>query len=246
MKITTTTTTTTTTTPDTSDWVLTTIPFSGFYETVHSMAIDDEGRAPLQDAGGDTYEDLVDTADNIPCDYRAIRAQYAQAYADALCTSIGIPSEHWMFDELFSPREYNFTTDRIFIKLHPDAFTKLAAYILTSHGGLETFCARCAANFTSRDGFCSSYDPDHTTWNAPDTWDHNQVGVLFETLCCTWLFWGDDCADQYEYEQGFAFELNSNGALTNMIDAGYKAAGEESYAAWLALCDEAYNRRSAD
>jgi hypothetical protein len=154
-----------------------------------------------------------------------------------------------VFDDLSSPREYNFTTDRIFIKLHPDALSAMTTAVLVSPAGLEMFGARCAANFTSRDGFMSSYDPDYTTWGTTDTWgttwDHNQVGVLFETHCCTKLDWRNDCSGQYDYEQDFAFELNGSGALANMIDAGYKAAGEESYAAWITLCDAAFARRSA-
>jgi hypothetical protein len=235
-----------TTTTGTSDWVLTTIPFSGFYETVHNMGIADATRAFLEDADGDAYDDLVDAADNLPCDYRTIHTQYARAYANALCTSIGIAPEHWAFDDLSSPREYNFSTDRIFIKLHPDAFANIVRDIHSSPDGIDIFRARCAANFISCDGFLSYYDADYTTWGAPIEWDHNQLGVLLEVHCCAKLAWGDDCAGQYEYEQHFASELNNNRVLDNMIYVGYQKTSAENYDAWLGLILEADDRRQKE
>ena len=68
-----------------------------------------------------------------------------------------------------SPREYNFTTDRIFIKLPAKEIRRI-------HKATEpeVLAEVAAEEFTSRSGFISFYSPDVESWGPLKTWDHNQ------------------------------------------------------------------------
>ncbi len=137
--------------------LLTTVPFSGFYESIHSEAID--------------------------------REDYARAYVNELSSGLE-------FDRLDSPREYNFTTDRIFAKM-----PLIAARYMLDNVNVTIFTKLCKDTFTSYDGFISHYSPDWTEWDKDITkWDHNQLGVLLTA------FINDDSV-----EEQIADTLASNG-----------------------------------
>jgi hypothetical protein len=81
------------------------------------------------------------------------------------------------FDELSSPRSYNFTTDRIFAKLSRDSVRKL--YRAVDKALLDRVIT---ARFTSYDGFSSFYAPNRAAWGKLDDWDANQVGTILVAL----------------------------------------------------------------
>lgn len=133
---------------------LSTIPFAGFYESVHddqiNQAFEDE------DPSSSVFE------------------AYAQEYATAFLDDHEIEGG---FESLISPREYNFETDRIFVKLTPQGLRDLVRQILPSD-----FDKLCRERFTSRSGFISFYSPNYNHWGPPSSWDHNQIGTLMECL----------------------------------------------------------------
>ena len=226
------TTTTTTTTPqaDTPAWVLVEVPFTGLYESQHSMHIEDAMAHPFTDDCGDLIASLYDRADQLPFCYRTTHNAYAREYAATVMASLGIPDTDWFFEALDSPREYNFVSDRVFVKLTPSRAQSITTRVLT-HLHSE-FVRQCRDTMTSRDGFCSWYDPDYTTWGIPDTWDHNQFGALFVVYCRDVL---DEDLDEWQ-----SYYATDN--IDNMVDAGYAAAGSGDQ--WQALCLEAYNLRN--
>jgi hypothetical protein len=158
---------------------LTTIPFSGFYESVHSMRIDDAINQHFDDHEGSGENK---TPWHLDLNYSKAMNEYAKDYLDAFSKEIGIPLE---YDDLESPKEYNFTTDRIFAYINEEDLIKLRDSLDTDD--LEKMIAD---RFTSRDGFSSFYQnslssdgqPDYkTSWDKPVTeYDHNQIGTLLE------------------------------------------------------------------
>ncbi len=153
----------------------TTIPFSGFYESIHDSEIDYTLERIFQDENGLDCEwsGALQMHYFDSCDFRAVHKAYAQAYTENFAHEFKIPS--LAFIELSSPREYNFTTDRVFCTISLADVDKIMANI--DHSRLADLARE---TFTSRSGFSSFYNPDVTTWGPVDTWDHNQIGTLLQ------------------------------------------------------------------
>lgn len=232
---------TTTTIADTSSWQEVAIPFSGFYETIHSILFEDALRDPLTDDMGNEYPELQERADALVFSWRVALRMYSEEYADTMRHALDIPREHWVFSTVISPREYNFVTDRIFVKIHPDVVASIVQHVLC-HLHAE-FVARCITECTSRPGFHSFYNPDYSTWGMPEAWNHNQLGILIDTYCTDKLDWGDDDEGFYDWQQDAAYRIEGSGALSNIVDAGYKVVGTGNYTQWQALCNDAYELR---
>lgn len=121
--------------------------------------------------------DEIETYDNLAdifyqhVDYSVVREEYARFYVDCLKDEINMKS--MKFEEMVSPREYNFETDRIFVSVsRSDLFKMLndvQGYALN-----ETI----KQMFTSRSGFVSYYSNDISEWPPIDEWDHNHVGAV--------------------------------------------------------------------
>jgi len=188
------------------------IPFSGFYESLYSSAIDQEeeqfceNEAEYRQAEEGIPPELHLTASEFAeelmycVDYRAVHLAVAQTYVDAFnnvaSEAIGIPLG-LMFEEMTSPREYNFETDRIFCEITPATVRALFAQSAADgHAALE---AQIRRRFTSYDGFISGYPNALETWleKPLDEWDHNELGTLL--LACLDLAAVDDLAMDVYY-----------------------------------------------
>lgn len=150
----------------------TTIPFDGFYCSVHSDVIDDAEEQMFADDNG-TPNTGLSMALWRDCNYQGVHSLFVRDY----CKNFGrwLKIDSLKFEALDSPREYNFTTDRIFATISEADVIKLFNSV-----PYETLKAKARERHTSRDGFISFYDPDILTWGPLDTWDHNQVGTLME------------------------------------------------------------------
>lgn len=203
--------------------LLTTIPFSGFYESLWSGELDREEESFAENFEGDRQaEDCIPaelrlTAEEVGSilfdvtDYRAAHESIAEDYAatfdawagdklgmtrkakrtrhiwhgDGFTTvretydadSIGLK-----FESLQSPREYNFTTDRIFC--HVPLKTVRAMFKASAAEDHKRLCARIAERFTSYDGFHSFYRTELNAWLSKPVrdWDHNEVATLLEAM----------------------------------------------------------------
>ena len=176
---------------------LSTIPFHGFYESIHSMLIEDEVNSAFSDASGcEVNQNLVDRAWDY-VDYSAIRDAYSREYANHFALETGI---NCAFESLKSPREYNFMTDVIYINI-------AEAEVLRLYNEVDTaaMTAHCVDTFTSRDGFSSFYNADWTTWGDVMTWDHNQVGALVEVY-------------SQQVTDGFESDLGNEGLCSIITD----------------------------
>jgi hypothetical protein len=150
---------------------LTTIPFSGFYCSVHDSEMD-SALERMFDLEGTGYAnpDLVDAARDA-IDWPCVQEAYAAEFVESLGVEYDL---NLTFESLSSPKYYNFETDRIFAHIDRASLAKIARAVPR-----DTLRKAIKARFTSRDGFISHYSPRLSDWPARlSDWDHNQIGTL--------------------------------------------------------------------
>ena len=154
--------------------MLTTIPFSGFYDSLHSCELQTALDYVFADraTGSEIYMELAERAYNA-MNWRGVHEEYAKEYAEQFAHEFKIPS--LKFESMASPRFYNFTTDRIFCNIDPDDLRRIMATF-----DLSAFAEYVREKFTSRGGFSSFYSPVLAEWGSPKTYDHNQAGAVLE------------------------------------------------------------------
>lgn len=169
-----------------SDLVKIQIPFSGFYESIHGGEGSNIDRA-LED--GFNYDYETQEEKEVPdiwgadYDYKAIELEYCKNYVEAFGDKFELTLT---FDEMTSPREYNFSTDRIFCLIPREQIDKIRKEV-EKH---EKYSAYIKDRFTSYDGFMSFYSNDYKDeeWTR-ETLDECQYEVLIE-------FWLDNISDE--------------------------------------------------
>lgn len=189
----------------------TTIPFSGFYESVHNLALDDALNSMFGTReAGNPVEAFVARA-NDAMDWKAVHTEYAREYSEAFASLVELDLK---FEALESPREYNFTTDRIFCKI--TEYSLLKAYAIVDKAVLADVAKQ---RHTSHSGFSSFYDPGIETWGEVLEWDLNQIGTLMQALAedVRGEFDGWAEYDLMEYAQ-------CNGLLDNILYTNCDAA----------------------
>lgn len=168
------------------EMIVMTIPFPGFYETdlTSSLDYEEEQYAETLVEEGQAYgltEREVRDAIYWEAEYgRAflyIVKEYAEAFAQWLNENLLLDGEApytLAFESMTSPREYNFTTDRVFVTLPINDFLRMCAQL-----DRDVLDAVIAERFTSRDGFISWYSNDSRDWfDKPlAEWDHNEAGT---------------------------------------------------------------------
>lgn len=204
------------------------VPFAGFYDSWYSDEIDrqermfvenefEEGREPVLDEQ-DLYNLLLShTPYGIA--YQRIARDYVDAFALA-AKGLDLTLE-FEFEEMTSPREYNFETDRLFATLPlaalQDMLTRSAA---ENH---KTLAAVIAERHTSRSGFHSFYRNDLESWleKPLEDWDHNETGTLLRAAL---LMAGAD--RDFEFE---IFQSMADGAAGCFYTAWENAVDWESF-----------------
>jgi hypothetical protein len=151
---------------------ITTLPFSGFYNSYHDAELDSTLEQMFSDreTGCQRNTDLENYMSD-SCDWRQVHTEYAKAYAVAFGSEFKI--EGLEFESLSCPKEYNFSTDRIFAVVPDSELARILAAVEP-----VAFRALIRARFTSCDGFISSYSNDLDDWGPIEEWDHNQLGTL--------------------------------------------------------------------
>lgn len=150
------------------------LPFSGFYETFHAQAFDDEiSYLEEQYESNDTNNELIQDL-YMSAFTKEGALGYAQAYVEAFIDEFDA-LQGAKFESMSSPREYNFETDRIFIEMNGETFARVLR-----HTDQQIFERVCHERFTSRSGFSSFYSNEWQEWGKASTWDHNQIGALIQ------------------------------------------------------------------
>lgn len=209
------------------------VPFCGFYESLYSRALDDhaqqeaehfagEDGTPLSEALGDYSPTLVQIADWLPSgvvldavsdalyratDYRAAYQHLAKAYSEEflawLADTLDWDNVDGTFEELQSPRYYNFESDRIFVGIPADAIKDIISRLRDEAPGKleEAF----KAQFTSHSGFISHYDNTVPEKDLAE-WDHNELYAVLLAWCDHNCERGDISEELYDWRCGGLYE----------------------------------------
>lgn len=149
------------TTPDT---VLAALPwFPGFYNSILDDLMDRTIEMEMEDTG-ETYDEIMDR-------YSAHLAMHAiaKAWVKGFAKETGIPME---LEEVQSPREYNFTTDRLFVRVPIDTIEQIASQ-MDDKPLRETIRKNHSSYYSN--------DLDDPEWQKPvRDWDLNQLETLLE------------------------------------------------------------------
>lgn len=184
--------------------LLATIPFSGFYCSYHDSQMDDALERAFQDQNGHDQPWTAKLGEHFhsKMDWHEAQCQYAKDYVAAFSDYIGVPME---FESMQSPREYNFTTDRIFVNIKNEDFWAMWKKLQR-----DNFVAKCKERFTNRSGFISFYNPDFRYWKNMAEWDFNQFGTVTEAY-----------ADQVAQEKSFTtFDEQENSIVEDFSGNG--------------------------
>lgn len=147
------------------------LPFSGFYGSLHSEAIDHQEEQMFSFDNGEVHQSLYERFYQ-HMDYTSLYERYAESYVEAISELTELELE---FDGLSYPREYNFTTDRIFASISRKSLAKVVRAVRG-----ERLKKMAEEMFTSRSGFISFYSPDISEWGRVEDWDHNQILCALE------------------------------------------------------------------
>lgn len=170
------------------------IPFSGFYDSWHDQMLDDAMDQMFSNDQGSINTNIRWRASDA-CNWKKVHEKYAKEYAETFGQWLNIPSLE--FDELRSPREYIFTTDRIFVRISSEDVKKIWDRV-----DIAVFAKVCRQMFLSRSGFSSFYDPDWRTWGELEELDHNQLGALLEALAEVGGDWDEARALEWARDNG--------------------------------------------
>ena len=164
-----------------------TIPFDGFYESFISADIEHqigqqiEWDTDIYDLNEDEQQVLEDSylSVNRSSFYNEIAKYYTDLYIDALNETLEGFTLKATYKCFTSPREYNFTTDRIFIEIEENHAVDFIKYIIKNYK--KELEEKIKDRFTSRSGFISNYKNSLDLWiDDYSEWDHNQIGTCFE------------------------------------------------------------------
>ena len=182
------------------------IPFSGFYESIHSDNIDGVEAQMFSD----DYGDVDSTAAHefyMACEYHKVFLKYAQEYAADFAIYIDMPDLKFL--ALDSPREYNFETDVIVCEIAEADVLKM--FDATPREVL-TACAK--ERHTPCSGFDSYYIPDFSTWGDPLEWDQVQLTTLMMAYVEHEHAW---YSGQQAIESEIVEDWNGSGIIDNWL-----------------------------
>lgn len=200
------------------------IPFGGFFESKWSALVDDEVEQYAEHYAGDDQKEAdipealrlsesevsecVFWTCNYSAGYAAVARDYPEAFNAQALNVLGFDLK-LTFEELTSPREYNFETDRIFCRIQVSIVRRLFA--LSRKDKHARLSATIAARFTSRSGFTSFYDNTLQPWLEKPLldWDANELGTLL--IACL-----DGELDDWEIY--YSLSDNSNQYFENAMD----------------------------
>lgn len=209
--------------------MLTTIPFSGFYNSMHNAAIDHALENMLSDSSGchpASKRISNETYRHTQTPMNEYTSEYVRIFVQHLNKESGLNiSLAW--ESVSSPRTYNFETDRIFARVtESDARAMLRAVDPAKMDAVTK------AEFTSRDGFCSHYSPRWRDWGPVLEWDHNQIGALLSALVAQymeegWEFGIAQTISEFRNIDDWVYENLDKEGQRLVIIAGYLRRREE-------------------
>ena len=158
--------------------------FTGFYDSIfcqYESWYESELDYLTSEQGmtDETATDYLDKCDTSKCNAdmsETIAHKFEEIFNDTFKTKIEIE-----FTNLESPQYYNFSTDKILASITFN-YGEILELILDNKQAFEKFLKD---NFTSYDGFFSSYSNDFNDWNFPNLseFDEVEMWTIFAFLC---------------------------------------------------------------
>lgn len=143
------------------------------------------------------YQDFLWDCVNYGAAYREIAADYCSNFDAWMTENCETPAGAFLFESMDSPREYNFTTDRVYVTVDESVMAGLLARTDT-----KKLAAIIERRFTSRDGFISYYSNRLEDWQAKSLgeYDHNELGTIL--IAAIESIWGDepDESDEFRWQ----------------------------------------------
>lgn len=157
------------------------IPFCGFYESAASQMIDDVINQSFDYEGTGDAQIPEDFYDHWGDGNKAVEIAFCKLYVERFVQYLKNEADLEItleFDDMVSPKFYNFETDRIFCKIKSEDVQKLFDHVNTP--SLRTMVRE---RHTSRSGFWSYYSNDlddkDGEWGRPlNEWDSVQLQTL--------------------------------------------------------------------
>lgn len=155
------------------------------------------------------------------CSYQLVYQKIARFWVEAFdwwCKeNIGTPEGSFVFETMVSPREYNFTTDRVFAWV-PESV--IEALFSKSEEREHKLLAECIKkSFTSYDGFISSYSNRLDEWLEKPVleWDHNELMTLVQAAIRS----SDEWSNRWDFSMALYHSIFSgNNEDGEAFDAG--------------------------
>jgi hypothetical protein len=154
--------------------------FHGFYESMYMDNLNYDVALYMFDDVRNVPEEIADYCENNAYyredTYSKVGSVYLTVIDDAMKPII----KNWgesKFVEVVSPREYNFTTDRVVgkVKYTEELDNEIRAYL---EANKEQFTKWIKDNHSSYDGFYSFYSNDANEWLELHEWDYNELGSI--------------------------------------------------------------------
>lgn len=161
------------------------IPFSGFYETIHDGEFDgwlesetdyilDQNKY-LEGKDSEVFDALSDNTD-----WKEVRQQYADQYVYNFFEMIKDYCDIEVSTSkvvIHSPREYNFTSDKLETQISMEEWLKL--YEKVDKNNLRILVKEA---LTPRSGFHPYYSNNLEDWGCPTGWETPQIELALQTL----------------------------------------------------------------
>ena len=205
--------------------MLTTLPFSGFYNSEWSDELDSvennfiENEAENDDSLDESeISSIVDKCRQYGTQMQYVAQEYVDYFNEKFKGEFGIDLG-LRFESLKSPREYNFSTDIIYAYIDEEVVRRLLDDLEDSK-----LADMIRERFTSCDGFISFYPNRIEEWKEKplEEWDYNEVGTILEAYGAQ----GED------FEWGVYYERCERHVLDTALDKGM------DWGEYRGLCDE--------
>lgn len=133
----------------------------------------------LADMSDDIWEEDISTGvypAGAEPNYKAYFLETAKLITDWVEKELSEYVEKIEFERLYSPKEYNFENDKIYVKFHGLKKDDIREYCKIDKDDFKTFLED---NFKSRSGFTSFYSYDVETWLSAE---YEDKGIYWWTL----------------------------------------------------------------
>ena len=186
-----------------------TIPFDGFYNSCisddieHQIGQQIEWDSDTFDLNEDEQQVLWDNYLDINRSYfyNQIAEDYTNFYIDELNERLKRFELKATYKFFTSPKEYNFSTDRIFIEIEENHAIDFIKYIIKNYK--KELQEKIKDRFTSRSGFISNYKNSLDLWiDDYSEWDFNMIGTCFELFDFDELYFYESLSESIIFNLG--------------------------------------------